>query len=193
MPCLPEGEEGKSSFIAVSLHNCKIAWSQFRFTRHDNAVWCGLHLACSLQWHTCAKKLRVEQGSVSTPSGPARLKVAELSCTHVNDLLGCSLQITTRLMAPKRVTTAFVPTKQDGKSTQLPLISPVTTTYFFFFFLSLFPSFFLSFSFLRARTCLCVCLCVFLYILLSLRLTDNIFISIFVSDSATDMDGDGGW
>jgi len=74
MPCLLEGEEGKSIFHAVSLSDCKITCSQFWFTRRDNIVWCSFYLACSLLWLTCAKKLRVEQGSVSKPSGPARLK-----------------------------------------------------------------------------------------------------------------------
>jgi hypothetical protein len=78
MPCLPEGEEGKSVFHAVSLSDCTITCSQFWFTGRDNVALCSYYLACSLLWLTCAKKLRVEQGSLSTPSGPAPLKVAVL-------------------------------------------------------------------------------------------------------------------
>ena len=67
----------KLIFNAVSLNDYKITCSQFWFTCRDNGVWRGLRLACSLVWHTCAKKLRVEQGSVSMPNVPSRLKVLE--------------------------------------------------------------------------------------------------------------------
>jgi len=180
MPCLPEGEEGKSTFNAVSLNDCKITCSQFWFTHRDNVVWRGLHLACSLLWHTCAKNLRVEQGSVSTPSGPVRLNVLQLWLTHMSmTYKGCSLQITTRLW----VSTALVPTKYDENWLNFSLIG-LSIIYF---------SLFLSFLPLFTRAPVFVCVCVCSYTLLSLGLTENIFIFIFVDCSATDIEGDGGW